>query len=293
MVHQGISRRVLRGATSDPAWSLNLLFYRRGFGLVVSIVVPSMLAVLPYMREVAGSTPGLDFYIHEDRESTCSIGYPEYCKLWNFRECFIFAIFVNSGSIANLNSTKTLTIIHFPLSFYSKCRKHFFILNISCIWHGYVYKVYVLFQRNDIVFIHVVLGQRKMVSAKNGWDASQILWAVKRIEALKMNKYLHPGYFFLGIAIDPRMIQCQKSFMLIFQDICQDASRVKAKCTKADDIRTRLRHTLLVRLLRQSRHVSNIIYVVMTTWCVEHGLQMRGVWKVVQMTSSLFIRITK
>jgi hypothetical protein len=32
---------------------------------------------------------------------------------------------------------------------------------------------------------------------KNGWDALQILRVVKRIEALKMNKYLHPGYFFL------------------------------------------------------------------------------------------------
>jgi hypothetical protein len=30
---------------------------------VVSVVVPLMLAVLPYMREVAGSTPGLDFYV--------------------------------------------------------------------------------------------------------------------------------------------------------------------------------------------------------------------------------------
>jgi hypothetical protein len=27
---------------------------------VVSVVVPLMLAVLPYMREVAGSNPGLD-----------------------------------------------------------------------------------------------------------------------------------------------------------------------------------------------------------------------------------------
>jgi hypothetical protein len=31
-------------------WSLNLLFWRRGFGLVVSVVVPLMLAVLPYAR---------------------------------------------------------------------------------------------------------------------------------------------------------------------------------------------------------------------------------------------------
>jgi hypothetical protein len=45
----GISRRVLRGATYDPGhW--NILFYRRGFGLVVSVVVPSMLVVLPYAR---------------------------------------------------------------------------------------------------------------------------------------------------------------------------------------------------------------------------------------------------
>jgi hypothetical protein len=49
MVHQGISRRVLRGATYDPGhWTF--YFCRRGFGLVVSVVVPSMLAVLPYAR---------------------------------------------------------------------------------------------------------------------------------------------------------------------------------------------------------------------------------------------------
>jgi hypothetical protein len=41
---------------------MNFLFYRMGFGLVVSVVVPSMLAVLPYARSVAGSTPGLDFH---------------------------------------------------------------------------------------------------------------------------------------------------------------------------------------------------------------------------------------
>jgi hypothetical protein len=31
-------------------WSLNLLFCRKGVGLVVSVVVPLMLAVLPYAR---------------------------------------------------------------------------------------------------------------------------------------------------------------------------------------------------------------------------------------------------
>jgi hypothetical protein len=49
MVHQGISRRVLRGNTYDPGhWTFYLC--RRGFGLLVSIVVPLMLAVLPYAR---------------------------------------------------------------------------------------------------------------------------------------------------------------------------------------------------------------------------------------------------
>jgi hypothetical protein len=49
------------GVLRTTKWSLNLLF-RRGFGSVVSVLVPSMLAVVP-LREVAGSTPGLDFYL--------------------------------------------------------------------------------------------------------------------------------------------------------------------------------------------------------------------------------------
>jgi hypothetical protein len=50
MVHQGISHRVFRGTTYDPGhWTF--YFCRRGFGLVqVSIVVPLMLAGLPYAR---------------------------------------------------------------------------------------------------------------------------------------------------------------------------------------------------------------------------------------------------
>jgi hypothetical protein len=49
MVHQGISRRVLRGTTYDPGhWTF--YFCRRRFGLVISVVVPLMLAVLPYAR---------------------------------------------------------------------------------------------------------------------------------------------------------------------------------------------------------------------------------------------------
>jgi hypothetical protein len=62
MVHQGISRRVLRGATYDPGHWTFYFVEGGGFGLVISVVVvPFMLAVLPYMQEVAGSTPGLDF----------------------------------------------------------------------------------------------------------------------------------------------------------------------------------------------------------------------------------------
>jgi hypothetical protein len=44
-----ISRRVLRDATYDPGhWTF--YFCRRGFGLVVGVVVPLMLVVLPYAR---------------------------------------------------------------------------------------------------------------------------------------------------------------------------------------------------------------------------------------------------
>jgi hypothetical protein len=35
-----------------------------------------------------------------------------YCKPWNFRERFIFAIFTNSLSNANLKRTKILTLMH-------------------------------------------------------------------------------------------------------------------------------------------------------------------------------------
>jgi hypothetical protein len=66
---EGSMTRVVRSAPQCPArffvewdfsqgfegfyvrsWSLNLLFCRRGFGLVVSVVVPLMLAVLPCER---------------------------------------------------------------------------------------------------------------------------------------------------------------------------------------------------------------------------------------------------
>jgi hypothetical protein len=57
MVHRGISRRVLRDTTYDPGhWTF--YFCGREFGLVVSVVVPLMLAVLPYARGY-----GFDFYL--------------------------------------------------------------------------------------------------------------------------------------------------------------------------------------------------------------------------------------
>jgi hypothetical protein len=51
VVHQGLSCRVLRGSGRYVRpWSLSLLFCRKGFGLVASVVVSLMLAVLPYAR---------------------------------------------------------------------------------------------------------------------------------------------------------------------------------------------------------------------------------------------------
>jgi hypothetical protein len=73
------------------------------------------------------------------------------------------------------------------------------------------------------------LGKQKWRLEKNGWDASQILRAVKRIEALKMNKYLHPGHFFLGSHRSTHDSGVKRVFMFFFQDVCQVASRVKAK----------------------------------------------------------------
>jgi hypothetical protein len=49
--------------------------------------------------------------------------------------------------------------------------------------------------------------------------------------------------------------------MFFFQDACQVASSVKAKCTYADNVRMCLRHTPLMLRLRQSRHVSNVMSV--------------------------------
>jgi hypothetical protein len=72
------------------------------------------------------------------------------------------------------------------------------------------------------------------VTAKNGWYASQILRAIKRIEAMKINKYLNPGYFF-WVAIDPRMIlsvkiaPCSSFKTLIGSRSPRPALNVKAK----------------------------------------------------------------
>jgi hypothetical protein len=68
---------------------------------------------------------------------------------------------------------------------------------------------------------------------------------------------------FFWVAIDPRHDSgVKRASCSAFRGTCQVASSVKAKCTNADDVRTRLRHTPLMLLLRQSRQVSNIIYAV-------------------------------
>jgi hypothetical protein len=71
------------------------------------------------------------------------------------------------------------------------------------------------------------LGKQKCRLQKNGSDASQILQAVKRIEALKMNKYLHPGHFF-WVAIDPRMIQVFKELHVLLSR--RLSGRLAGKC---------------------------------------------------------------
>jgi hypothetical protein len=62
--------------------------------------------------------------------------------------------------------------------------------------------------------------------------------AVKRIEALKMNKYLHPGYFFMGSHRSTHESGVKRTPVVLFnQEACQVASLVDARIT-------RLRHTL-------------------------------------------------
>jgi hypothetical protein len=74
-------------------------------------------------------------------------------------------------------------------------------------------------------------GTANMVaSQKNGWYTSQILRAVKSIEALEINKYLNPGYFFLCSYRFTHDSECQKSSMLFFQDACQQVASSRAQC---------------------------------------------------------------
>jgi hypothetical protein len=47
--------------------------------------------------------------------------------------------------------------------------------------------------------------------------------------------------------------------MFFFQDACQVALSVKAKFSNANNVRMHLRHTPLMLLLCQSRHVSNVV----------------------------------
>jgi hypothetical protein len=118
-----------------------------------------------------------------------------------------------------------------------------------------------------------------MVCAKTDWCASQILRVAKWIEALKMNKYLHPGYFFIG---SHRSTHDQKSSRSSIKKLVRPGCQITSsmhECRRRRNAPTS--HALLMLLLRQSRHVS---YVAMTSWCVEWlGL--------VQMTSSLFMRV--
>jgi hypothetical protein len=63
------------------------------------------------------------------------------------------------------------------------------------------------------------------VTAKNGWYAFQILRAIKSIEAVKINKYLNPGYFFLGSYRSKHDSECQKSSLSAVRLISHSMSR--------------------------------------------------------------------
>jgi hypothetical protein len=90
------------------------------------------------------------------------------------------------------------------------------------------------------------------------------------------------------VAIDPRKLQITKSFMSSFKTF------VRSPRSSGEG----QMHECRRRQNAPTSHptgccVSHATVTSFTSRCVERGLPMRGAWKVVQMTSSLFIRITK
>jgi hypothetical protein len=103
---------------------------------------------------------------------------------------------------------------------------------------------------------------------KRNWFASQILRAVKRIEAMKINKYLHSGDFFMVSHRSTHDSGIKRTPVLLFnQEACQVATPVDATITC-------LRHTLC-----RCAHDASVASVThSTSGCVERGLPMHGAW---------------
>jgi hypothetical protein len=138
---------------------------------------------------------------------------------------------------------------------------------------------YALFQRNDIVFIHVVLGQTKMASAKKWFVRIANFYKLsKRNRSTENEQYLHPGYFF-WVAIDPCMIQVSKELYVLL-------SRRLSGCLTGQGQMYECRW----RLNAPTSHPAGAS--VTPRHLRRDDFMMRGAWKVVQMIS-LFIRLTK
>jgi hypothetical protein len=122
---------------------------------------------------------------------------------------------------------------------------------------------------------HEIRIKQKWRLQKRNWFASQILRAVKRIEALKINKYLHPDYFFMGSHRSMHESGFKRTPVLLFnQEACHVASLVDAQIT-------RLRHTLCrcfccvshsTSVTSRWRHDAWSV----VCWCMERDLNVGG-----------------
>jgi hypothetical protein len=94
-------------------------------------------------------------------------------------------------------------------------------------------------------------------------ELSKDLSLDKSIEAMKINKYLNPGYFFLGGYRSTHDSECQKSSMFFFQDTRQQVASSRAQCHSKSMYECRRcqntpANASVICLLRQSRHVNNV-----------------------------------
>jgi hypothetical protein len=110
----------------------------------------------------------------------------------------------------------------------------------------------------------MVSEQQKMVGTHRKFsELSKDLSRDKSIEAMKINEYLNPGYFFLGSYRSTHDSECQKSSMFFFQDTCQQVDLSRAQCHSKSMYKCRRcqnapANASVICLLHQSRHVNNV-----------------------------------